>query len=96
MSLPMGAFPALVPGDGIVRGVVLDINPDGLLITDQVEGHRPDARACFYQRQKVEIRLDDGGTLRGWTYFYGRPVSVSDSRRLVVGEQDGVPIYAWR
>lgn len=92
----LGAFPALLPGDGVVHGVLLDIEPEGLRIADQIEGHRPNERACFYRRRDIEIHLDAGGIVMGWTYVFARPESVADRPRLLVGEQDGVPIYAWR
>lgn len=92
----LGAFPALLPGDGVIRGVLLDITPEGLRIADQIEGHRPERRGCFYQRRTVKIHLDDGDMATGWTYFFARPESAADRPPLVVGEQDGVPIYAWR
>ena len=37
----LGAFPALIPGDGLVEGVVLDIDDSALAITDQIEGYAP-------------------------------------------------------
>jgi gamma-glutamylcyclotransferase (GGCT)/AIG2-like uncharacterized protein YtfP len=91
----LGAFPALVPEAGIVRGVVLDIEPEGLLIADGIEGFRPDEAPCFYRRQETEIRLDAGGSVKGWVYVFARPHSIADRPRLLVGEQDGVPVYAW-
>lgn len=33
----LGSFPALIPGEGLVRGVVLEIDPEGLTITDRIE-----------------------------------------------------------
>jgi gamma-glutamylcyclotransferase (GGCT)/AIG2-like uncharacterized protein YtfP len=94
--MDLGAFPALVPGEGVVRGVLLDIEPEGLRIADQIEGHRPDERSCFYQRRETDICLDAGGSVDGWAYVFARPESVADRPRLLVGEQDGVPVYAWR
>jgi gamma-glutamylcyclotransferase (GGCT)/AIG2-like uncharacterized protein YtfP len=91
----LGAFPGLVPGDGVVKGVLLDIAPAALRITDQIEGHSPDARTCFYERREMEVELDDGSAVRGWTYFFARPESVADRPRVQVGERDGVPVFAW-
>jgi gamma-glutamylcyclotransferase (GGCT)/AIG2-like uncharacterized protein YtfP len=52
----LGAFPALVPGDGLVEGVLLEIDPSALSITDQIEGYAPNRSDCLYVRKQVTLR----------------------------------------
>ena len=55
----LGAFPALIPGDGYVKGVMLRMNQRALEITDQIEGYSPDRRSCLYLREEVVVQLED-------------------------------------
>jgi gamma-glutamylcyclotransferase (GGCT)/AIG2-like uncharacterized protein YtfP len=91
----LGAFPALIPGEGIVRGVVLDVDEATLEITDHIEGYSLDRRRCLYTRKEVIVRLDEGAELTAWTYEFANPDSDADRVELIVGNRDGHPIYAW-
>jgi gamma-glutamylcyclotransferase (GGCT)/AIG2-like uncharacterized protein YtfP len=94
--IDLGAFPALLPGDGIVEGVALEIDPTALTITDRLEGYTPDRTACFYVRKKVIVDFDDGEQVTAWTYELGDPRRIEDHPRLVVREVGGVAVHAWR
>lgn len=59
-----GAFPAIGPGDGRVRGEVFTVTDAALLDADVIEGH-PD----FYERRVETIDLDDGSTTQAWVYW---------------------------
>jgi gamma-glutamylcyclotransferase (GGCT)/AIG2-like uncharacterized protein YtfP len=63
----LGAFPALVPGDGLVEGVLLEIVPSALSITDQIEGYAPNRSDCLYVRKQVTVTLDDVTQVTAWT-----------------------------
>lgn len=91
----MGAFPALVPGRGIVQGVVLDVDEAALEIADRIEGYSPDRHHCLYVRKEVIVRLDDGQKMTAWTYVFASPSQIADQPPLVVGHVKGEPIFAW-
>ncbi len=94
LLVDLGAFPALIPGHGIVKGVVLRMNREALEITDRIEGYHPDRDRCLYLREEVVVRFEDGQEAVAWTYFFANPSSIADSPRLVVGESDGMPVFA--
>lgn len=91
----LGAFPALVPGDGVVRGVVLDVDRRALEITDRIEGYHPDRDHCLYLRREVTVVLKTGESVPAWTYFFADPDRIADHPRLVVDETDGIATFAW-
>ena len=91
----LGAYPALVPGDGIVKGVILQMKLEALKITDRIEGYHPDRHRCLYVREEVFVRCEDGQEAVAWTYLFANSAGVADCPRLVVGERDGVPVFAW-
>lgn len=59
-----GAFPAVGPGEGRIRGEVFTVTSDALADADVIEGH-PD----FYERRVETIELDDGSTTEAWVYW---------------------------
>ncbi len=59
-----GAFPAIGPGEGRVRGEVFTVTEDALADADVIEGH-PD----FYERRVETIELDDGSAAEAWVYW---------------------------
>lgn len=84
-----GAYPGAVPSDtpgARVRGEVHRL-PDAhetLLLLDQYEGCGPsDPPPQEFQRDLVDVALEDGGTVRAWIYWY-RPVP--RGRRLESGD----------
>ena len=92
----LGAFPALVRGEGYVRGVLLRMKKEALEITDRIEGYHPDRDRCLYLREEVVVRFEDGQEAVAWTYLFANPSSIADCARLVVGEYDGLPVFAWQ
>lgn len=92
----LGAYPALVPGEGIVQGTMLQLDREALEITDRIEGYYPDRDRCLYVREEVVVRFDHGHEATAWTYFFANRNNVTDCPRLVVGESDGIPIFEWR
>ena len=91
----LGAYPALIPGDGIVKGIMLGTKDDALEITDRIEGYRPDRIRSLYVREEVAVRLEDGQEVIAWTYLFANSAGVVDCSRLVVGELNGVALHAW-
>lgn len=59
-----GSYPALGPGDGVVRGEVFTISDDVLAVADGIEGH-PD----FYERRVETVAMVDGSTVEAWVYW---------------------------
>ena len=90
----LGAFPALIHGQGIARGVLLEVDDEALKITDRLEGYSPDRPACFYERREITVTCDDGHTVTAWTYSVDADL-VADRPRLVVGRERGIPVHAW-
>jgi gamma-glutamylcyclotransferase (GGCT)/AIG2-like uncharacterized protein YtfP len=78
----LGAFPALVPGDGLVEGVLLEIVPSALSITDQIEGYAPNRSDCLYVRKAGHVTLDDETQVTAWTYEFADPQRIRDHPRL--------------
>ncbi len=91
----LGAFPALIPGNGVVRGIVLELDAAALEITDRIEGYSPDRDQCLYVRKEVTIFFKGGEEETAWTYFFANPDRIADHPRLVVDVIDGKPITAW-
>ncbi len=92
----LGAFPALIPGEGLVKGILLRLDQKALEITDRIEGYRENREDCLYFRKNIMFRANqDGQEIEAWTYLFANPDSVADCPRLVVGELNGVPLYAW-
>ncbi len=90
-------FPAIVPGEGLVRGDLVETeDPVALLhALDRLEGFRPDApRSSHYLRVRVEVALADGRRSPAWTYVYtpdrlqeaadAQPVSGGDWREWLL------------
>ncbi len=91
----LGAFPALIHGEGIVKGMVLAVDPEALRITDFIEGYHVDGGCSLYVREKVEVDLGDGDIVNAWTYFFADPDHIHDRPRLRVGDAEGMPVYSW-
>ena len=92
----LGAFPALVPGEGNVKGFMLRVKQETLEITDRIEGYHADRDRCLYVREEVVVRFENGQEATAWTYFFADPNSMTDCPRLVVAESEGIPIFVWR
>lgn len=73
-----GPFPALVAGEGEVRGELLRFAPADLAtllpLLDELEDFRPgDPAGSMYLRAIVDVGTPSGPA-RAYTYFYNRPV----------------------
>ncbi len=91
----LGAFPALLHGEGIVKGMVLAVDAEALRITDVIEGYHPDREHSLYIRKQADVDLGGGETVNAWTYFFAKPDHIQDRPLLCAGDADGVPIFAW-
>ena len=91
----LGAFPALLPGEGLVQGIMLRMNQEALEITDRIEGYHSDRDRCLYVREEVIVRFEDRQEASAWTYLFADSAIVVDCPRLVVGESSGFPVFAW-
>ena len=91
----LGAYPALIPGEGLVKGIMLRMSEQALAITDRIEGYTSDRDRCLYVREEVVVRFEDGQEAVSWSYLFANSAGVTDCPRLVVGELNGVPLHAW-
>ena len=94
--IDLGAFPALVAGDGIVRGVVLELDSEATAITDRLEGFHPGDDHSLYLRKEVMAQIDDGEQVTAWTYEFSDASNIEDRPRLVVSCQNSAFVYSWR
>jgi gamma-glutamylaminecyclotransferase len=65
----LGAYPGMVPGDGVVRGEVYEIPEKLLRELDWVEG-----APFLFRRELIEVVLEDHTPLRAHAYLYNREV----------------------
>ena len=93
--IDLGAFPALVPGNGVVEGMVLEVDPVALTITDRIEGYSPDGDDSLYLRKQVVVTLEDHAQILAWTYEFADPERIIDRPRCEVTTITGIPVYAW-
>lgn len=86
----LGPYPALGPGEDIVRGEVWFLAPEHvdetLRVLDEVEG-ADRLKNAYYRRIVVKCRCDDGQSCRAWAYEIGdlerlqdKPVVLPDAR----------------
>jgi len=93
--IDLGAFPALVPGHGIVVGDLLTLQPEALEITDRIEGYQPEHPSNLYDRREVVVTLTDGTIERAWTYFFAHPERLTGHPKALVGQRDGRRLFTW-
>jgi gamma-glutamylcyclotransferase (GGCT)/AIG2-like uncharacterized protein YtfP len=78
----LGAFPGVVEGDGIVRGVVLRVPRDAWRAMDAYEGCPiPGGEDGLFRRIPTRATLAGGDDIECWLYVYAREV---DAERIVV------------
>ncbi len=91
----LGAFPAMLHGDGTVEGVLLEIEKEAIRITDHIEGYSRDRDHCLYLREKVSVTLEDQSTIDAWTYFFVNPDRIAHLPRCIISDNGQPPIFAW-
>lgn len=95
--LDLGSYPALIHGDGIVRGVLLEMDQEALAVTDRIEGYHADSESSLFIRKEVSVQLDEGQSVSAWSYFFADAESIIDRLQLIVGHDvEGRAICAWR
>ena len=93
--IDLGDFPALVPGNGIVKGIVMEVGQVALHIADRLEGYQAHRTNNLYLRKRVEASVEDGGRVVVWAYEFADPSTIADRDKCVVGEVDNRPVYGW-
>ena len=91
----LGAFPALIHGEGRVEGVLLELDAAAIRITDFIEGFHPEQESSLYVREMIQVDLDEGETIDAWTYYFANPEQIADRPRLIATEVDGISICRW-
>jgi len=91
----LGAYPALVPGEGYVKGIMLRVKQEALEITDRIEGYHRDRDRCLYLREEVAVRFEDGQEAVAWTYLFANSSDIADRPLLVLSEGEGILVFAW-
>jgi gamma-glutamylcyclotransferase (GGCT)/AIG2-like uncharacterized protein YtfP len=84
----LGIYPAAVPtSEGRVHGEVYEMmHPTTVLrVLDELEGYRPgEHQHSLYTRTRTRVRLDDGGEVDAWAYFYNAPLGRAE--RIASGD----------
>jgi gamma-glutamylcyclotransferase (GGCT)/AIG2-like uncharacterized protein YtfP len=80
-----GWYPALVTGEGLVRGVLNTPGPaftaDDLATLDAYEAYDPaDLATCEYVRREIEVAPDGGEPVLAHAYLYHRPLPATATR----------------
>ena len=87
-------YPALVSGEGRVRGEFLELKDfrDIILLCDRIEGYiGPGQSGNEYERRISAVSLDDGSQRSAWIYWYARADLGSPGNPVVP-----VPSGDWR
>jgi gamma-glutamylcyclotransferase (GGCT)/AIG2-like uncharacterized protein YtfP len=75
----LGAYPAARPGEGLLHGDLLTVEPAALVLMDRIEGH-PD----FFRRARVSVQTGDG-PVEAWIYWAGDAL-VAGKPRIAGGD----------
>ena len=70
----LGSFPAAIPGDGEVVGVLFEIEPEAFEVLDPLEGH-PE----IYRRERVAVRTEEG-VVEAWIYWAPEELALMGTR----------------
>lgn len=60
----LGAYPGARPGDNVMHGDLLTVQPEALTIMDRIEGH-----PTFFHRAKVLTHNTETGPTEAWIYW---------------------------
>lgn len=64
-------YPAMLPGDEIVRGEIIGPIDEGLLASlDRLEGYSKGRKDNLYHRDVRKVYTDDGKEMLCWVYIY--------------------------
>ena len=85
----LGPFPMLVPGEGVVVGEALALEPAvyrfALHALDRYEGYDARRDQGLYLRRRCAVSLDDGERVAAWVYL-GTPAQVATARHVPHGD----------
>jgi len=70
----LGTYPAARPGEGVVQGDLLTVEPAALAVMDRIEGH-----PHFFKREKVSVQTGAGPT-RAWVYWAPKGLTLGRHR----------------
>ena len=91
----LGAYPAMIPGHGRVKGILLEVDEAALVIADRIEGYRGDREHNLFKRKKKIIRLESGGEVKAWVYEFADPERITGYPYATVEFVDDLPVYEW-
>lgn len=81
----LGPYPALLPGDDVVRGEAWHFDrrhvAPTLAVVDRIEGFDPSGES-LYVREMVYCRTQAGNECRAYTYYYAHPIDPRENRRV--------------
>ncbi|MFP4345319.1 MAG: gamma-glutamylcyclotransferase [Anaerolineales bacterium] len=69
-----GPYPAARPGEGLLHGELLLVEPAALEITDRIEGH-----PRLYRRECVAVQTDRG-SVEAWVYWASEALTAGRER----------------
>lgn len=67
--LPAG-YPAMIEGDDIVKGEIVDIKDEDIKFLDELEGYYGENKQNVYDRFIKEVKTEKNNNLLCWIYFY--------------------------
>lgn len=82
----LGPYPALGPGEDVIRGEVWHLAAEHvaetLRVLDEVEG-ATQLQTAYYRRIAVTCRMDSGGKCRAWAYEFGDLERLANARVIL-------------
>lgn len=91
----LGGFPAMIEGEGIVRGVLLELDSRAIAITDRIEGYSPTRDHCLFNRIETTAEVESGAPIKAWTYVFADANSIVDYPLATIGHLNDTPLFAW-
>ncbi len=70
----LGSFPAAIPGEGTIIGVLLELDPAAFELLDPLEGH-PE----MYRRERVRVRTE-ADEVEAWIYWAPEDLALTGLR----------------
>lgn len=85
----LGIYPAAIPvdDDSKVWGELYETADTAVVLAalDEIEGYRPsEPERSLYTRVLTDTTLEDGRTVKAWTYFYNAPLG--QAQRITSGD----------